>query len=81
MLLDPMGLIGEAYDACRVQSAPPPPISLMLVPLRRAGRCSRCERVGRLTLLLGLDEVALCNDCGPFDNAVEVLGTFAELSD
>ena len=23
----------------------------------------------------------LCNDCGPFDNAVEVLGTFAELSD
>jgi hypothetical protein len=71
---DPLGLIaatGRVSATAADEFAPQE--SYLLVPLRRPARCARCERVGHVSLVLGLADVVICDDCDPLATTVAAI--------
>jgi hypothetical protein len=53
----------------------------MLVPLRWPARCTGCGAIKQVTLVLGLDEVAICAECDPASVTAAVINGVAEIED
>jgi hypothetical protein len=81
MSLDPMGLIpviGRASASAADEFAPQE--SYLLVPLRRPGRCARCERIGHVSLVLGLADVVICDACDPLATAATAISDLIDFT-
>jgi hypothetical protein len=57
-----------------------PQESYLLVPLRARARCVRCGRVRHVSLVLGLADVMICDECDPLATAAAVISNLMEYS-
>jgi hypothetical protein len=74
-----MGLIASASHASLgVVDEFTPRKSYLLVPLRTRARCVRCGRIRQVSLVLGLDDVMICDKCDPLATAA---ATISDLMD
>jgi hypothetical protein len=82
-MADPLGLISEinwATGQPHVGSAYSSQESYFLIRLQGPARCSGCGRQKLTTLVLGLAEIQLCDDCQPFKTTINLISDLMNLA-
>ena len=81
-MADPLGLISEinwATGQPQAVSTYSPQESYFLIKLQGPARCTGCGRQKLTTLVLGLAEIRLCDDCQPFKTTVNLISDLMNL--
>jgi hypothetical protein len=55
-----------------------PQESYLLVPMRARARCVRCGRVRHVSLVLGLADVMICDECDPLATAAATISNLMD---